>query len=201
MTVKHGKRAQLMGRLTVASGAPLAGHRVHVLERFRAGSARRERTETVKTDARGGFALDLARGPSREVLVSYGGSGRYAASAARELTLGVKGGARLRAGKRVRAGKAVRFRGRIRCRGALDLPRGKIVRLQVRIGKRWQTVRNPRRTKGSGRFRLRYRFGDFYTRPVSFRFRLRVPAEQGWPCRATRSNTRKVRVVPAARGR
>lgn len=195
LIVRHGRRAQVVARLATAAGTPLAGRLLLVHELFRAGSTEAERVRTARTDARGELAVGIPPGPSRAVRIEHAAAGRFAASQARELELVVRSRARLRVRKRVRPGGVARFRGRVACRGALK--RRKTVVLQVRVGRKWRTVENPKRTRPNGRFRLRYRFGRFYTRPTAFRFRLRVPNERGWPCAFVRSNVRKVRVIPA----
>jgi hypothetical protein len=75
---------------------------------------------------------------------------------------------------------------------------GKLVELQVREGaRRWGTVKEAFSTRGDGRYSTSYRFGTFYSRPVTFRFRVKVTRENGWPYKApVRSRARRVTVVP-----
>ena len=90
------------------------------------------------------------------------------------------------------------FGGHVKHRGA-DIPGGgKLVELQVKEGaKRWGTVKEAFATREDGRYSLRYRFGNFYTRSVRFSFRVKVTREQGWPYKApVRSRARRVTVLP-----
>ena len=98
--------------------------------------------------------------------------------------------ARLRAKPhRLRAGRVVRFRGRVR--GPLP-PRGKLLDLQAFDGGHWRKFATAR-TRASGRFRARYRFSR-QARPRTYRFRVRVPREAGFPYIRGYSNKAKVRV-------
>ena len=85
------------------------------------------------------------------------------------------------------------FRGRVGHRAARIPAGGKLIELQVRDGSRWETVRQAFYTRANGRFRVRYRFGRFYTSNVSYRFRLKVLRERGWPYKApVKSRSRKL---------
>ena len=98
---------------------------------------------------------------------------------------------------RVPEGGRVVFSGRVGHQAARIPTGGKLIELQVResLG-RWNTVRQAFYTKSSGRFRLGYRFGKFYETNATFRFRLKVVHEQGWPYKApVRSRPRAITVV------
>ena len=198
-TVRYGKPAQVTGRLRSADHDPLAFETVIVEERYVPGSLDVRHTSEAVTGKDGRFALPLPAGPSREVRVSYPGSRRYRPSGAGRLDFNVRSGVRFRtSSKRVRPGKPVTFGGKVKHGGA-SIPRGgKLVELQVKEGaKRWGTVKEAFSTREDGRYSLRYRFGEFYTRPVSFKFRVKVTREQGWPYKApVRSRARAVTVVP-----
>ena len=98
--------------------------------------------------------------------------------------------------RRVKEGRSVVFKGTVRHKGARIPPGGKLVELQVRDGKFWNTVRQAFYTKPDGRYRLRYRFRADYTRNAKFHFRVKIVREQGWPYRApVRTRARKVVVV------
>ena len=90
------------------------------------------------------------------------------------------------------------FGGAVKHHGAQIPVGGKLVELQVREGARkWGTVKEAFATRGDGRYSTSYRFGTFYTRPVTFRFRVKVTRENGWPYKApVRSRARRVTVVP-----
>jgi hypothetical protein len=102
-----------------------------------------------------------------------------------------------KAKRRVRAGKKTRFSGHVHTSKALLPPQGKLVEVQVKVGKKWRTVGEAFRTDAQGNFLLKYRFRKFYTRPTRFKFRLKVLPETGWPwAEPIYSAKRKVKVVP-----
>jgi hypothetical protein len=102
--------------------------------------------------------------------------------------------------RKVKAGKRVRFRGHVKAADTVLPDGGKLVEVQVRTGKKWRTVGKAFRTDVKGDYALRYRFRRFYTRPVKFKFRLKVHPEPGWPYSDPRySSKRKVKVVPRPR--
>ena len=105
----------------------------------------------------------------------------------------------LEAKRRVRAGRRVKFIGRVRAANA-EIESGKLVEIQVRVGKKWRTVGQAFRTNADGSFTYPYRFRRFYTRPTRFKFRLKVMPELGWPySEPLYSAKRKVKVIPRRR--
>ena len=90
----------------------------------------------------------------------------------------------------LRNGHTVRFSGRLR--GLPPPPGGKLIELQVRFPKSWQTFKTAR-TDAGGRWSARYRFAR--TRGVvRYRFRARLPREAGYPFATGRSRSLTVRV-------
>ena len=95
--------------------------------------------------------------------------------------------------RRVHEGRRVVFHGRVGHVGARIPAGGKLIELQVKDGPDWHTVREAFYTGPNGRYRLRYRFARFYTANVSYRFRVKVLRERGWPYKApVRSQARKL---------
>lgn len=199
-SVDYGERPRLEGALRDSAGRTVAGEAIEVLERFDAGSSLEPIAHQVRTDARGHFSVRLARGPSRRIVVRYGGSRRYQAGETHPIRLGVRGSATLAiSAKQVRAGRRVVFRGAVGRFGAKLPDSGKLVELQVRGGgfDRYRTVRQAFRTDGRGRWQMRYGFDRFYTRPTRFRFRLKVTPESRWPYLApSHSRPRELTVQP-----
>jgi hypothetical protein len=195
----YGHQPSLQATLTAASGRPLEGQPLDVVETFAPGSSLAPVARTVSTDARGRIDVQLTRGPSRSVAVGYAGSRRYLPAPGRSLDLTVESDARLRAMPRhVTAGRKVLFRGSVGTYGAA-MPDGKLVELQVKGGgiRRYRTVRQAFRTDPRGQWSLRYGFGRFYRRPTKFRFRLKVAREDGWPYLAPAvSRARQLTVEP-----
>jgi len=198
MTIGYGRRSLVAGRLTAASGAPIAGQEVVVVEFFGEGALIRERITRVLTDAQGDWQTRLPAGPSRQVTASYGGSQRYLSESVVGGRLAVRTRASLRRSKgRVPEGGRVVFRGKLGRLGARIPTGGKLLELQVKQAPRtWQTVGEGFRSRDSGRYRVPYRFGNFYQYDVRFKFRLKVAREANWPYKApVRSRARKVTVL------
>lgn len=196
--VAYRTEGEVRGRLLTPDGAPLRGERVTVVQRFAEGSLLDRRTTTTATDARGRYEAVLPGGPSRNVDVFYAGSRRFQADAETGLDFDVRGKASLRVSKRrIKAGQSVTFRGRVK-RHFARIPRGgKLVEVQVRTGGGWTTLQEATGTDRKGAVTIRHRFRGFYTRPVTFVFRLKATRENGWPYRgAAKSKRRRVTVLP-----
>lgn len=194
----YRSRPTYSGVLTDDDGAPVAGEKVVVSQSFARGSERESKPLVARSGGRGRFELELDRGPSRRLSASYAGSRRYQPSSSRPDRLSVGGSAKLRVGKRrVRAGRKARFRGRVGTLGVAPEAARKLVELQAReVGeRRFRTVREAFRAGAGGRWRMSYRFGRFYTRPVRFEFRLKLSRESGWPYRGPAYSKRKRLVV------
>jgi hypothetical protein len=198
-TIKYGRTPEVRGRLLSADRDPLPLQTVKVHEQYALGSLETQHTSEAVTDENGRFSLRLAAGPSRDIDVKYPGSRRFRPAQARGLGLNVRSGVKfVTSRKRVGAGESVTFGGTVKHHGAQIPAGGKLVELQVREGARkWGTVKQAFSTRGDGRYSTSYRFGTFYTRPVTFRFRVKVTRENGWPYKApVRSRARTVTVVP-----
>lgn len=197
--VAYGSRPRFEAVVRDASGDPVDGAAVEVVERFAAGSALEPVGRTLTTDGHGRVRARLLRGPSRTVVVRWDGSRRYLGAESAPVDVDVRGRARIGAVPRnVRAGRRIVFKGSIGALGAA-LPKGKLVELQVRGSgiRRFRTVGHAFRTDRRGHWRMRYRFDRFYAEPARFRFRLRVPRERRWPYAApTFSRPRGLTVRP-----
>jgi len=196
-TVGYGQDSKVSGRLLSASGAPLRGENVKVVEHFGQGALIDRRVRRVRTNRDGFFGERIPAGPSRAITATYGGSTRFLTDEAKVGRLVVRSKAGFRTSrKRVKEGKSVLFHGRVHHRAARIPPGGKLVELQVRDGRFWNTVRQAFYTDPDGRYRLRYRFRADYVSNAKFRFRVKVAREQGWPYRApVRTRARKLVVV------
>ncbi|HEY2479622.1 MAG TPA: hypothetical protein VGI17_12945 [Solirubrobacterales bacterium] len=176
----HG--AVVGGRLVDATGAPLGGQTVELVEGFAGGSRQRTRTTTVTTDANGAFRALLAPGPSREVSAEFPGTRRLTRAAGRKLRLRVRAAVQLRVSTaRVRVGGApVVFSGRIVHPEARIPSTGLPVELEFRLpGAAWAEFRTLQ-TDAAGRFSYPYSFSDDDSNGVRFLFRAFVPATGGW---------------------
>jgi hypothetical protein len=197
VAVGYGKRTRAVGSLRDARGKPLEEQEVILVERFGTGALIDRRVRRVRTDSHGRWSAKLRAGPSRSIKAYFAGTPRYLDARAKGGRLSVKTKATFKVSRqRVPEGKPVVFKGRVRSRGA-RIPRGgKLLELQVRQGPgRWITVREAFRTRSSGRYRMRYRFGRFYAYDTSFKFRVKVARERDWPYKAVRSRSRTVTVL------
>jgi hypothetical protein len=195
--VAYGSRPWLEAVLRDEDGRPVAGEDVEVVERFAPGSALSPVGRTVSTDGHGRIRARLSRGPSRTVAARFDGSRRLLGADAGPVRVDVRGSARIAPlPRRVRAGRRVVFDGTVGAYGAA-LPKGKLVELQVRGGgiRHFRTVGHAFRTDHRGRWRMRYRFGRFYSEPSRFVFRLRVLRERRWPYLAPTSSPPRSLVV------
>lgn len=197
-TVEYRQPSKVAGRLRDASGEPLADQKVTVTEYFGAGALIDRRIRIVRTDSDGLWGERLPSGPSRKVAATYGGDSRYLPDDARAGKLHVKTKATFRlSNKHVQEGKRVLFSGRVAHLAARIPAGGKLIELEVKDGHHWHTVRHPFYTRSDGSYRLRYRFARFYTSNVSYRFRVKVLRERGWPYKAPVSSRVRRLVVKA----
>ena len=198
VTVPYGRPSTVSGVLMDAAGRPLPDQVVTVTEHFGEGALIDRRIRTVTTDAQGHWKERLPGGPSRQITADYAGTRRYLPDAARLGNLRVRTKATLRLSRRkIREGRHVAFKGRVGHLAARIPAGGKLVELEVKDGHSWQTVRHPFYTRSDGKYRLRYRFGRFYTQNVRYRFRVRVLRERGWPYKAPASSRVRKLLVKA----
>jgi len=182
-TVPFGRGVRLGGRLLAATGAPVGGAPVRIVERFAPGAQLATRVSTAWTGPGGAFSTRLAPGPSREVAAHFAGDRRLGRAIGRALRLRVRSQVRLRAGSAAAevGGAPVVFHGRVAAPPGTIPAGGLSVQLQFRLpGLRWTEFRSVQ-TDNRGRFRYAYRFSDDDSRGVRFLFRAHVPAQGDWP--------------------
>lgn len=173
--VSAGREFRVEGALKDDAGNPIANTAIGTTWTTHSGSP--EATPDVHTDARGRFTY-VDKAPASGVLrFSYGGSARTLPSGTSvTLVVPARTSAAVRPG-RVVNGRAVRFDGRLH---TLPVPAaGKLVELQVVLSGRWQTFRTLR-TNSDGTWVARYRFRRSCGH-LRYRFRVRLPAEAGYP--------------------
>jgi hypothetical protein len=197
--VRFGRRVRIEGQLTNRDGQPLGEQPVYVGARSTATGD--QLVAVLKTDAAGRYAYTARASESRTLRFVYLGTG-LTLPVQSDVSLSVPAASTLRPSRR-RAlnGQSVWFKGRLR---SLPTPAGgKLVELQVRLPGRWQTFRTVR-TTSKGRWGIRYRFRNTVC-VQRWRFRLRIPAEAGYPFAPGRSRRRMVKVrgrrVPGCRRR
>jgi hypothetical protein len=182
-SIRCGHAIPVSGRLLSATGTPLAGMAVEVVETFDRGSLAETRTTTVRTDSEGGFATRLAPGPNRRVEAVFAGGPSLSRAAGPLLRLAVLAAVRMRASAAMATvgGRPVLFSGRVEGPGARLPSGGRPVELQFRVpGMPWSEFRTVQ-TDAHGRFRYAYAFTDDDSRDVRFQFRAVAPSAEGWP--------------------
>lgn len=183
---RRGSRLTLRGTLTNPDGQPIDFAQIEVLQRR--GRDSFVTVGTARTDARGRFAYRVRATRSRQLVFRYGGTPRVR-GALGTFNLLVPAAATMRASRRrLLNGQAVLFSGRVA--GSVP-PNGKLIEIQAFFRGRWRTI-STTRTRRNGKWRFSYRFGAT-TGVVSYRFRLCVPLEGGFPF--ARGCSRTVRVT------
>jgi hypothetical protein len=193
-TVPYGTPSKMEGRLTDASGQPIANRDVLLVEHFGDGALIRERPTTVTTDGEGRFSTKIPAGPTRRVTATFAGTRKYRSAGANVGEFTVKSGTTFElAEKSVPEGGTATFKGKVGHFGARIPSGGKLIELQVRLRTgRWETVGEAFRTNEKGRYVRHYRFGKHYTTDAQFRFRIKVQKEGNWPYKRAASAQRKL---------
>ena len=182
-------RTTAHGRLR-SGGQPLDSQAISVEARPRSKGARWRTVGAVTSGPDGRFTYAVPAGPSREIRFSFRGSERFRTSQAR-VAVRVPASSSIAVSRnRVRNGGAVRFSGKLR--GGQVPANGKLIDLQAFYRGRWRTFALPR-TNSSGRWRHRYEFGAT-SGLVDYRFRARLPREDGYPFEPGHSREVKVAV-------
>lgn len=188
-SVGYGHGVAVGGRLATATGTPLGGLPVELVETFDRGAGETTRTTVVETRADGSFGAHLGPGPSRTVEARFPGSRVLGRADGDALRLRVLAAVRLRASTATATvgGPPVLFSGRVASQGAPLPASGRPVELQFRVpGGAWSEFRTVQ-TDAHGRFHYAYAFADDDSRGVRFQFRAYAPAEEGWPYEAAAS--------------
>ena len=186
-----GREVKIGGHLQNRDGQPLVDAEVQVLSR--SATSPEQAVGVVRTDAHGNFAYTTHANATSTLRFVYQGS-PVTLPTASEVSLFVPAESTIRARpRRLRNGGTVRFVGRLR--SLPQPPAGKLIELQVVLSGDWQTFRTTV-TNASGGWRVPYRFQRTCS-VTRYRFRVRVPAEAGYPFETGVS--RSVRVV--VRGR
>lgn len=182
----------IKGTLRGSDGAPLGGRRIEVTSVLRRSGAGRAPSATVSTGPDGRFTAVLAPGPSRQVRLAFNGEGGGLPSA-RGVSLRVPASTSLRASTTSLRGRGrVSFSGRLALAGQRVPRSGKLIELQGRVGRGYQTIATTRARGSSARWRTSYRFRT--GRPGRYRFRARVRRESSFPFELGYSRVVTVRI-------
>jgi len=189
--VAFGRRASIVGVLASAGRGTLADADIDVYSRSEVSTERL--LERIRTGPRGRFRYLLRPGSSRNLRFVYAGT---AVALPSEAGVSVLVPAATTAGlsrRTLRNGGSVMFRGRLKAP-----TEGKLVELQVRLSGSWQTFRTTR-TSRQGKWKVAYRFRRTCGL-ARYRFRARLPKEQGYPYETGRTRRLTVSVRgPACR--
>jgi hypothetical protein len=187
-TVRSNRRLRLDGRLTSESGEGIAGATVCALTRTRIEGGPYEVANTAETGNRGRYSMKLPPGPNRAVFVHrvFGNDvlafHRLSANSTVRPTFVVRPG---RSASSLETGDRLRFKGRLPGPGCAR----RVVKVQAKVGKRrWQVfrgIRTDRRCTYKTRYKLRAT-----SKPTRYHFRVRVPAQPGYPYKAGTSAVR-----------
>jgi len=187
---RHGHTTTLIGRLRAPGGNPLAGRDVIVSELVRLPGATWRPAASVRTSARGWLRYRAPAGPSRLVRFRFPGTSTIQGRT-RIVDLRVRAFSTFLVSRRNAVnGQEVTFRGRVL--GEPIPSEGKLLQLQVYARGEWLTFATPR-ANPRGRWRWPYRFTA--TRGLTrYRFRVRIPVENGYPYVPGASRTVRVKV-------
>lgn len=187
MTSGYGHIQTVIGRLTDASGTPIAGAQLDVLATPRYLGARTASAAGVRTNADGRFTLELPAGASsRTLLVEYSYQLGGAPVATKTLTLTVRAGVTLSIAPRTTSvGHSIHFSGRLP--GGPIPGGGKLLVLEARSpGGAWLEF-DVVRTDARGRYHASYRFK--FPGPAAYQFRVLCQAEADYPFATGSSRT------------
>jgi hypothetical protein len=186
VTVDSDDGVPVKGNLR-SGGAGVGGANVCIYEQVDVPGEGRELVAIAKTRSNGSWGVQLAPGPSRELEVVYRRSNAVLHAPPLQVASRARPDLRVRP-KRLENGESARFRGSIPGPYAA----GKAIALQARAGKKWRTFKQLR-TDSSGRFKGRYPFRHT-NGSVSYRFRVLVKRQDGYPYLPGPSRERKVKV-------
>lgn len=190
-SASYGQLVRVRGRLRSPEGNPLQDVEVQAWTQIRDGVTPPRLIATVKTTKNGSFTFLVRKGPSRSIKISYAGTAQIR-GVTKNLSLSVRAVTSIRSNhKRVVNGEAIRLHGRIRT-GRIP-QNGKLVEVQVFTRGKWRTFATAHAGHGHGTWSYNYRFDG--TRGLqTYRFRAKVPKEDGYPFATGRSGVVHVRV-------
>lgn len=192
--VRYADRTRLMGHLRDSRGAAVADVPLKVYAEVE--GAPPKQIGDVVTGPDGAYDFKLNRGPTRRLIVRFGGD-RVTLPAEGAAELRVSPAASLRARPdHVKAGRTVRFTGRIEGAEPWLPAGGKIVQFEFRNGRYWQPAMGTVRADRRGRFALNYPFRGVPGRTTTVEVRAWIIDESLWPFEDGASNAVRVTIRP-----
>lgn len=186
---------RVSGRLQTPDGSPIGGAAIAVTGVPRGNTPGSVALGSATTDANGGWAIDVPRNLSMDVVASWNArKGDTVAAASQAVGLRIRATTTLRAPKHSRAGKRATFKGTLISRGAagIAVPARIPIQVQVRYGGRWSTL-GTALTDENGVWSLRYRWPKSLR--GSGRVRAQVKAATGFAYEPGKSKSRSIRVT------
>lgn len=187
LNLRRGATARVSGELTTTAGAAVADATLVVTEKV-SGRTNAVVVRDVTTNAAGGFAFQLAAGPSRALTLTYAGSSVLGTASAHAV-IRVRGAAVLRVPAVLRAGGFVTVTGGVL--GGYVPAGGVLIQLWYRVrggSLGWEPFERVIRTDGAGRFRISFPVNPA-ARGLTYEFRALAATQSGWPFVGTPSNT------------
>ncbi len=173
--VAPGATIRVSGRLVNAAGQPVSGQSIGVSAS--SSTTPEHQVGTVQTDGDGRFIYSASGSSSQTLRFGFAGSA-VMLPAQTTVTMTVPAATSLTVNRRhLHNGQTVTFTGALRTLPAP--PGGKLLELQVRLPKRWETFRTLR-TDQVGHWSARYHFTRTYG-VQRYRFRAKLPEEAGYP--------------------
>jgi hypothetical protein len=188
ISLPSNRRARVEGRVRGAEGEPVQGATVCALTRVGLEGAPVVRATTASTNDAGRYRLALPSGASRRVFVHHVHGSAVVAHHGLEL----RSRARPRFDVRpvhARNGDRLRFTGRVPGPACSQ----RVVKVQAKVGERWQVFRTARSNEGC-RFAAHYRLRAT-TGAAKYRFRAIVPPQDGYPYERGHSRSGTVSVT------
>jgi hypothetical protein len=190
VTVGFGDGAQITGRLTDQSGAPIAGATVCMESQPSGPQSVRQTVETATTDSQGNFVLEVKPGANRQFMVGY----RHDSfQVSKVLSVGTRARPTIALSRhKIPGGKRIVISGRL----PKPDPGEHVLALQgaSEHGHVWLTFKKVT-TDPEGNYRTTYRFIK-PRRTIGYRVRVVAPAQAGYAYESGTSKAARIRVRP-----
>jgi hypothetical protein len=188
-SIRSNRSARLEGRLVGPSGEAVANATVCGLTRVARAGAPVVVARTSATDDQGRYEFALPKGASRRVFVHHVHGSTVVARHGLTLRSSVRPTLTVKPDRALANGDQLRFSGRLPGPACSR----RIVKVQAKVGSRWQVFRTDR-TNERCHYAARYRL-HATTGATNYRFRALVPPQAGYPYERGRSKAKSVAVT------
>jgi hypothetical protein len=191
LTLRYGKRARVVAKLTDAADKPIAGAAVCVSARDRIKRAKEIDIAQLRTNRRGRATMKLSKGASRRIRLTYWADQEHVEMRVARLAVRARPRLRIPSKRKLSGGGRARFEIKL----AGPYRRDRKVVLQALAPAGWLEVPGcSGRTDEIGTFRCAYRFRQ-QSGAVKYKFRALVPRQRGYPYLQGRTRSEKVVVL------